>query len=156
MSRALSKARVAIADVAEEQLGGRKQVKVLLHRAYGDGRDVGGTLGHHHHVGLDEPMSRLTQGAQRQQLVVERRMIVVHQHDIHLRLNPAVLEGIVEDNERDVGVDAQQFLDALAPTLAHGQRDDAIEFLINLIGLITQVARGGSTLIFEIELLGIA
>ena len=52
-----------------------------------------------------------------------------------------MLETVVQQDEVDVGVDAQQLADALAPLFTHGQGNEATILAVNLVGLITDIAR---------------
>jgi hypothetical protein len=61
------------------------------------GFKVCGTLGHYHHVGLEDPFGQVAEPACRQEMVFEYGTAVVHQHDRHGRGEPAVLECVVKD-----------------------------------------------------------
>jgi len=52
-----------------------------------------------------------------------------------------VLHCIVKDDEVDVGIDAQEAPDSLAPVLTHRHSDHRAELAVNLVRLITQVNR---------------
>ena len=134
--------RVAVVHIGEKELGRREQSQFLLDELDVDRLNVVGALGHHHKVGLlHHAIHGLAQGAQGQESVVVGHAVVVAQHNVDFGLHIAVLESVVEQKQVDGRVDLQHFLDALAPALAHGQRDVAQKLVVYLIRLVAYVAR---------------
>ena len=52
-----------------------------------------------------------------------------------------MLIGVVENNQIDHRVDAQQFVDARYAILAYGHHDLSVELMVNLESLVADVAR---------------
>ena len=110
----------------------------------------GGTLGHHHDIGLSEAGREVPQVAPGIEPVLENGVVVIYQHDAQRGPEAAVLEGIVQHD--DPG--ALELLASVDAVFIHGDGDVG-EFPGNLDGLVTKL-KGRSVVGNNLEAFGLS
>lgn len=138
------RAEGGVVETREEQFLIGEQFQIVLEYAVFNGFELWGAFGHHHHVGAVDGFGRFAQAPQREQLVEKHGIVELCEHNRHRRFHIAVLEGVVEHYEVDAGVEPQKLLDAGTAILAYGHGYVASVFLVNLVGLVTDVEGGGA------------
>lgn len=131
--------RVAIHYSGIEQFLGGNKLQILLHHSHVHRLNVRRAFGNHHHIGTHQATQRLTEKSQRKHLVGKRRPVIVHKGNVHLWLHISVLECVIQKNEIYVGINLEQFFNALCAALTHRKRYQITEFMENLEWLVAYV-----------------
>ena len=97
------RAEVVIDQRGEEELLVRKEVHCLGDDTKLHGLEVARTLGDDHDIGAVLAFERFAEASCWQQLVVDDETVIIHEEDIYARLHVAVLEGVVEKDDVNVG-----------------------------------------------------
>ena len=133
--------QVAVVEGGEVEMLVGEEVQPPRNDVELDGLHVGGAFGHNHDIGPRQFVTRLPQATGRQQLVQMQRPVVVGEHNRDEGRNITVLEGIVEQNDVEVGQQLFQLLDAPAPVGIDGNGNVG-EFPLDLVRLVADVTGG--------------
>ena len=134
---------LSVAYGAVEQTLEGLQPECRAQHAEAHGIDVCGAFGHHHQVGPVHPLGFLAQPSCGQQTVVGNHAVVIYQQDVEPRFHPAVLEGVVEQDDLHVtgGLVGAEMPDAPAAVGIHGHVYVG-ELLLHLPRLVAYLLHG--------------
>lgn len=134
--------KLTIFIIGEIELLVGHQLQLFRYQPVRERRQAYRAFRDNHHVGTVALMRGFTQTPHRQQRVIIYRTAVIHQKDVHLRLDVPVLESVVEQYELSFRKLPHQFLDSSPAALAHGNLYPRAMFEVNLERLVTDAVGG--------------